>query len=335
MNKSDELSDRNFNQDNTKMWVNPMFQNKRFRLLIFVAFIPTLYAVFYCIRNIKWVQLTSIDRILLIAEILILVFSIMNVIYNKIKTKLNVIKLENQNTEKMNFEYYRDILDEMSAGVLSFCYNKKVKYSDTIISLLLILKKNNYIDIDIPNRKIIFVNKETFKLNEHEKFFYSSIIKDNYDFILFDEFNKIINNDMFKGNFLSLIKVDTKKQGYFVTQNFSSDVLKYTLLFNTIIMFIKFLTTPMIGILYFFITIILFLLLYIVQKNVYIKTTKGNEINSKLIGLRKYIIEFSVLPDRKMEELELWDYYMIYAIIFDLKGNLNNEVNKLFNSFKI
>lgn len=59
----------------------------------------------------------------------------------------------------------------------------------------------------------------------------------------------------------------------------------------------------------------------------------GKELCAKLEGLKKLISE-SIISERKIEKIKIWDYYLIYAIIFNLKDNLNKDVNSLYNSIK-
>lgn len=59
----------------------------------------------------------------------------------------------------------------------------------------------------------------------------------------------------------------------------------------------------------------------------------GKELSDKLEGLKKILSE-SIISERKIEEIKIWDYYLIYAIIFNLKDNLNKDVNSLYNSIK-
>ena len=64
-----------------------------------------------------------------------------------------------------------------------------------------------------------------------------------------------------------------------------------------------------------------------------IKLPLGKLLSDKLNGLKKFITEFSVINERQIEKITIWDYYMIYAIVFDLKGKLDREVKTLYNIF--
>lgn len=61
-----------------------------------------------------------------------------------------------------------------------------------------------------------------------------------------------------------------------------------------------------------------------------IRTQKGIEISAKMRGLKRYIEEFSNIQDERIENIELFEDYVIYVIIFDLQGKLNREVKELY-----
>lgn len=64
--------------------------------------------------------------------------------------------------------------------------------------------------------------------------------------------------------------------------------------------------------------------------NPIIRTKEGIEITAKLKGLKRYIEDFSNIQNESIEKIELFDEYVIYAIICNLPGKLNNEVRKLY-----
>lgn len=66
------------------------------------------------------------------------------------------------------------------------------------------------------------------------------------------------------------------------------------------------------------------------KRNLFVKTKEGVDLQCKMSGLKNYIKEYSKLEERELKELVLWEDYMIYAIIFDLKGNLDKEAKKLY-----
>lgn len=68
-----------------------------------------------------------------------------------------------------------------------------------------------------------------------------------------------------------------------------------------------------------------------IKANMFIRTQKGVEIQNKLAGLKNYIKDYSDLENRNIDEVILWEEYLIYAIIFNLKGKLDKDATELYN----
>ena len=66
------------------------------------------------------------------------------------------------------------------------------------------------------------------------------------------------------------------------------------------------------------------------QRNFFVRTKEGVELQCKMSGLKNYIKDYSKLNERDLNELVLWEDYLIYAVIFNLKGNLDKEAEKLY-----
>lgn len=62
------------------------------------------------------------------------------------------------------------------------------------------------------------------------------------------------------------------------------------------------------------------------KKNPYLRSKKGNDINEKIEGLRKYIKDFSNLEQKTKEDITLWEDYLIYSIIFGINTQIVEEV---------
>ncbi len=67
----------------------------------------------------------------------------------------------------------------------------------------------------------------------------------------------------------------------------------------------------------------------------YVRTEKGQELYTKLIGLKKFLKDFSVIDERKKEKLYIWEDYMIYVILFDLPGLLDKEVKEEYTKLQL
>lgn len=48
----------------------------------------------------------------------------------------------------------------------------------------------------------------------------------------------------------------------------------------------------------------------------YIRTVEGKKLNKKIDGLRRYLKDYSNLSERESKEIELWEDYLIYSVMF-------------------
>lgn len=58
------------------------------------------------------------------------------------------------------------------------------------------------------------------------------------------------------------------------------------------------------------------------------------EIAIKMAGLKKFLKEFSIIEQKKSEEVFLWEYYLIYAQCFGMADEVSNEFRNLYPSSK-
>lgn len=58
------------------------------------------------------------------------------------------------------------------------------------------------------------------------------------------------------------------------------------------------------------------------------RTSKGRELNLKLEGLKEYLKDYSLLDEREVKEIELWEDYLIYSVMFGQNKNIVEEFDK-------
>lgn len=70
-------------------------------------------------------------------------------------------------------------------------------------------------------------------------------------------------------------------------------------------------------------------------KRNYRRTAKGKELLNKSYALKNFLREFSIIKDKTEEELILWEYYLIYAVILDVNVKIKDKViEKYFSSIE-
>ena len=61
-------------------------------------------------------------------------------------------------------------------------------------------------------------------------------------------------------------------------------------------------------------------------------TIQGKTIFTNLIGLKKYIQDYSAMKDRKKEDLILWEEYLIYSVMFGENNKIVEDICKLLDN---
>lgn len=86
--------------------------------------------------------------------------------------------------------------------------------------------------------------------------------------------------------------------------------------------------------------ILLFVFIFLAAEQIiyfnkkYIRTIKGNDLLNKAHALKNYLKDFSIIDKRTEEELVLWEYYLIYAVILGVNVEINDKIiEKYFNNY--
>lgn len=58
------------------------------------------------------------------------------------------------------------------------------------------------------------------------------------------------------------------------------------------------------------------------------RTRKGEEINEKIEGLKNYIADYSMLDRRTLDEIELWEDYLVYSVLWKQNKHAIEEYKK-------
>lgn len=76
--------------------------------------------------------------------------------------------------------------------------------------------------------------------------------------------------------------------------------------------------------------IIRFIIVSVKYSNNYILTNKGMKLRKEIKGLKKYLKEYSLIKTRTKEEVIIWEYYLIYAIVLHENVKVENNLIKKF-----
>lgn len=278
-----------------------------------------------------------ITIILLCLGIILALYGIASILYliiNYGKKAINV----NDNSDKQN-NYYRDLLSNYSIATLSYMIDEEKNLSDAVTATMISLNNKGFINLTNEGCTIC----EGAKLSPLEDF-----IVNHYQQILreLDKYNFYTKNkNEYKKELIRFIEDDIQEKGlgqhadynfnFFVKSVYVVLVLFAALAFFGNAFFVEILTRPrepyenIILYIFFFLFLLLFILyivnIKLIQINKIVKTEKGKDIIAKLYGLKKFLLDFSQVGTESIEDVKLRNDYIPYYIMFDLKGNLDDE----------
>lgn len=271
-------------------------------------------------------------------------------IIQSIKNKKEIQKIENQYKDNIQkYDYYRDIIQKYSPAILSLVYNRKIQYADTLVATILDLELKNYIQIE--DKGIQVFEKDTKDIPQNEKYIYDRL-KGNVGkskLISFDETANIFSDYDLKREWKYVIKEEAEKEGLCSSKLIAFQIFEKICVFSFFALIIISVCIIMLGRKNFNIQtdanlisclIVIVIHLAIIfgtgllrkfnKRYLFVRTKKGLELQSKMSGLKNYIKDYSELAEKDLNQLKLWDDYLIYAVIFNLKGNLDIEARKLY-----
>lgn len=263
---------------------------------------------------------------------IILIFIVIKIMRKReYKNQLSKIDYKNEG------EYYRDILKGYSPFLLSYIDNFIFEGKRDIIATILNLQLKQVIKIE--NNTIIKL-KEDNNLEESEQYILDNvsngkikiadtreleqkIVKDaqNKELIEIKESAKGKNDKPLKNKLIIAFIISIF---IFMILSAIATSINSDLLTTIVLIFGLIFCNPIFY-------IILFIIKYYLSKAKIKRTNKGEEINTKLEGLKNYIQEYSNLKEKNANDILLWEEYLIYSVIFNINDNVIKEMDALFD----
>ena len=293
-----------------------------YKLIVMIPFIDNL------LNNSETLFYDKYIFILMAASLASIVVCPIMILVDKIRENNKIKDLEQQ-FEVPKYDYYRDLIKDIPPAMLAMIYNPKSNIEDQITATFINLEHKGVITTDSNN--IINVGDMT-NLWSHEKYVVETLLnKNRYDIKKIHSIfkSKVIDDLKEKDLLLNSSKVTNE----FTLLKFMEIIHLFLIL--TQLITITILTTissvgVLVGFSYFisFMPIIIYSTIYAKAFD-FIKNNNGIELKVKLDGLKKFLETFSNIHDRSIEEIKLYDDYILYTIIFNIKGNINEESNKI------
>lgn len=245
--------------------------------------------------------------------------------------KLSVSDFEND-------DYYREMLKKYSPAVLSYIDDFDLGLKDIVATLIILEKKGK---IKLTNQ-IELIDDNIESLEKNEIYILEYIKRNELRSIDLFVFKNIVISDCIDHKLLKEGKIEQKKKKknlFKLLWIFIVYVMLYGIIFlylggkpvnNVFVITYLFSSFPFLLFILFSVFIIVrsykMVSKSLAKENPYIRTKEAETMNIKLEGLKKFIVDFSVLDERKYQEIKVWDDYLIYSVIFGQNEKVINEI---------
>jgi hypothetical protein len=168
---------------------------------------------------------------------------------------------------------------------------------------------------------------------QFEDFFRNNYRIYSYDDIRYVEINSITASELLYLNKINIDdyyhieeEIDGQKEISYSYRLIRADRFQYSIVRKIIIL------ENLVSILFLVSIIMVFVAAFMLIEQIkyfrknYIRTAKGIELLNKSYALKNFLMEFSIIKNRTEEELILWEYYLIYAIILDVNIKIKDRI---------
>lgn len=246
-------------------------------------------------------------------------------------------------------EYYREILKGFSPAELSYIDDFEISEKKEVIATLLSLKLKGA--INIHDNRIEIKNNDTKNLSITEEFVLKNI--ENGRVVLkYDDFKNKIIEEVQKDNLV--IEHPLLKDAKVACEK----IILFAIVFVIYIsgfLYLK-ITNKDIDESFSSLAFMLVLVLvayYNMSKSILSKrmpryeafvkrmskceflkrSSKGEDINTKIEGLKKYIKDYSLLNEKNKDALDVWEEYLIYSFLFN--GDFSIVESEMFDLVRV
>lgn len=236
--------------------------------------------------------------------------------------------------KNIDFKYYHDIIEEYSPATLSFILDGTEFDKDLGASIIYLINKG-YLELQEEN-KITRTNKDCSKLSKDLQLLCNSDIN---HLLAFRKLNTKNTDEEKQANiasettskWISLVEKQAVEAGLVIERK---EYRMTSILSILCILEVIYTMSIDAWALFCFSCVLVFILIFVkiwtFDKNKWVKTQKGYEIFTKIVGLKNYIKDYSMLSDSELKEIAIWDDYLIYAIIFNNTSKLNKEAKEFY-----
>ena len=263
-----------------------------------------------------------------IVTLLVLLILMQNLANIRIKSKWKNFKPTH------GFQYYRDALERISPSIVSFILDPYLDNDRYLAAEMMKLVVENY--VEEKDGKYFVINNDFNHLSNSDKILLNSINNERYNADDYMKFRAEVKKEA-----IELGLIETKKEGKIgrVIKRIIFTAIALGMIWLAVYFYQNLGVNPR----YELCTVGLMIAtpIYLIgglfysgayqaamKEHGFIRTKKGNDLTEKALGLKAFMRDYTLLDERTRKEIRLWDYYMIYAIVFKINDNIHGAVNK-------
>lgn len=227
------------------------------------------------------------------------------------------IILDSIKTKHLNKKLYKKTIEKETIDLKYVKYNKGgklfklIKIFATILLPIIILMGSFKFDDYVFDQYEVYVLDDVRYLK----------IKDNE--IVEKLYNEIEDKNDYKH---SVGIINGKEQTFYSYDLIRMDKTKYGIVRFKILLDILDALLILFSIVMIFVSLFMIIEQIIYFNKGYRRTIKGNDLLNKAYALKNYLNAFSLIKNRNTNELVLWEYYLIYAVILDVNIKVKDEI---------
>lgn len=330
-----------YNDINDKKKVKDMNQPKKNSFFAYInvfvcytmAILPILLMIGIELGFFQQDLKTVVNDFIFFVAMLFLLWPIVIILYSNYNTKQYYQNYVDSFAS--NFQYYREYSKKYPIFFMGYLYKGYLDKDDVVATIMEFIEKGYM----YKQGSAILVKQDVFmdSLRNSERYFienYKDIIRANKNNLL-ESWKCEVRKDLVKEKLWNNVSpfYDMNYQYYlaYIIALFAFAEIFQLVYPGHYIIFI------MLG--SFFIYVLEF---YFVQKKCIdtpfgkhrLRTDEGLTLSYQLRALKRFLTDFTFISERELEEVKNWDKYALYAIIFHLKGNLNDEVRCFYTDIK-
>ena len=276
----------------------------------------------------------ELGQYLWVFNIIILIATPLYYFIHSLREKNKSRKLENKTIIKnIDFDYYREIMHEHSPALLSFILDGTEPNKDLIASIIYLVNKG-YLEFTAENN-VQRTEKDERDLPEDLQFICNNIKEmldtENTKTQTLKSGLEVRRSTALSIKWVEILEKQAKEKGL-VTERTEYRLTSFlTIICLLEIPYTMILEDTLLGMFCGFIVFVLMLLKTGAHsENKWVKTQKGFDIYTKIIGLKNYLKDYSMISERELKEISIWEDYLVYAIMFNNTSNLNKEAMELY-----